>query len=301
MFGHQLLRWLCRVGPRATAAGARGVAPTPRDRRRADPPDRLHHRSRAERDDVAPQPARTPSSRTAAPPMGSSSVARSATGDREPTTPMCASPVCRRRPMCSAGRRSSACTGCDTMDPEECVSRLHRLGVDDRLGPAGPCMPTWWRFLTYEDLDPAFEHYRRVVQLLLWKHPVEPGGFLVVKAPQIAARHIARFAEVFPEARFVITDRDPYRCVVSLAGAGTRHRRVVLRDQPADRRRASLEDHVRSGARQAVGHRRLHDARTLPGDARLVPRSSWALPSTSSAGSLAASPADDELATKVVA
>ncbi len=42
------------------------------------------------------------------------------------------------------------------------------------------------------------------------------GGCLVLKSPQIAT-HIATFASVFPEAHFVITDRDPYRCVVSLA------------------------------------------------------------------------------------
>jgi hypothetical protein len=103
-------------------------------------------------------------------------------------------------------------------DPEECLS-----GFIDAVSmfawAAAPCMPTWWRFLSERDLVPAFESYRRVVQLLLWKHPVEPGGFLVLKAPQIA-RQVAEFAAVFPEARFVITDRDPYRCIVSLAGLG---------------------------------------------------------------------------------
>ena len=103
-------------------------------------------------------------------------------------------------------------------EPEECV-----CGFIDSVAmlawAAGPCMPTWWRFLTEGDLCPAFENYRRVVQLLLWRHPVEPGGFLVLKAPQIS-RHVAQFAEVFPEARFVITDRDPYRCIVSLAVLG---------------------------------------------------------------------------------
>jgi hypothetical protein len=103
-------------------------------------------------------------------------------------------------------------------DPEECV-----CGFIDSVSmfawAASPCMPTWWRFLTREDLRPAFEHYRRLVQLLLWKHPVGPDGFLVLKAPQIA-RHVAAFASVFPEARFVITDRDPYRCIVSLAVLG---------------------------------------------------------------------------------
>jgi Sulfotransferase family len=103
-------------------------------------------------------------------------------------------------------------------DPEECV-----CGFIDAMAmlawAAGPCLPNWWRFLIEEDLSPAFENYRRVVQLLLWKHPVEPGGFLVLKAPQIS-RQVAEFAEVFPEARFVITDRDPHRCIVSLAVLG---------------------------------------------------------------------------------
>jgi hypothetical protein len=103
-------------------------------------------------------------------------------------------------------------------DPEECV-----CGFIDSVSmfawAASPCLPTWWRFLTEGDLRPALEHYRQVVQLLLWRHPAEPGGFLVLKAPQIS-RHVAPFAEVFPEARFVITDRDPYRCIVSLAVLG---------------------------------------------------------------------------------
>jgi hypothetical protein len=106
----------------------------------------------------------------------------------------------------------------DATDPEECV-----CGFVDAVSmfawAAGPCMPAWWRFVTEEDLTPAFESYRRVVQLLLWKHPVEPGGFLVLKAPQVAHR-IASFATVFPEARFVVTDRDPYRCTVSLTVLG---------------------------------------------------------------------------------
>jgi hypothetical protein len=103
-------------------------------------------------------------------------------------------------------------------DPEECP-----CGFIDSVSMVawamGPCLPAWWRFLTETDLRPVFENYRRVVQLLLWKHPVKPGEFLVLKAPQIS-RQVSPFADVFPEARFVITDRDPYRCVVSLAALG---------------------------------------------------------------------------------
>ena len=99
-------------------------------------------------------------------------------------------------------------------EPSECPWGF--IDTNSMLGQApNMCMPRWHRFLVEEDPTRAYEHYRRVVQILLWKHPVPAGGFLVLKSPQVAA-HIAALAQVFPEAYFVITDRDPYRCVVSL-------------------------------------------------------------------------------------
>lgn len=106
----------------------------------------------------------------------------------------------------------------DADDPEECVWGF--IDSVSMLGQAASlCMPAWARFLREEDLTPAFVHYRRVVQLLLWKHPVGLGGFLVLKAPQIGG-HLPSFAAAFPEAHFVITDRDPFRTVVSMAVMG---------------------------------------------------------------------------------
>jgi hypothetical protein len=103
-------------------------------------------------------------------------------------------------------------------EPSECawgfIDAVSMLGQAPNL-----CMPQWQRFLIEEDPTPVYEHYRRVIQILLWKHPVPPDGFLVLKSPQIAA-HIAAFAQVFPEAHFVITDRDPYRSLVSLTAMG---------------------------------------------------------------------------------
>ena len=103
-------------------------------------------------------------------------------------------------------------------EPEECV-----WGFIDGVSMLGQapsfCMPSWRRFIYEADQTPAFEHYRQVVQLLTWQHPVDPGGFLVLKAPQIAL-HLDTFADVFPEARFVVTDRDPYRALVSVAVLG---------------------------------------------------------------------------------
>lgn len=100
-------------------------------------------------------------------------------------------------------------------DPEECVWGF--IDCVSMLGQAASfCMPRWRRFLHEADLTPAFAHYRQVVQLLTWKHPVEPGGFLVLKAPQIGLG-IGAFAEIFPEAHFVVTDRDPFRTLVSVS------------------------------------------------------------------------------------
>ncbi len=98
-------------------------------------------------------------------------------------------------------------------EPEECT-----WGMIDMVGLLGQapiaCMPTWGGFLRSVDMSPAFQRYRQVIQLLTWQHPVEPGGRLVLKAPQ-TSNNIAEFAEVFPEAHFVITDRDPYRVLSS--------------------------------------------------------------------------------------
>ena len=184
-------------------------------------------------------------------------------------------------------------------DPEECV-----CGFIDSVSmvawAASPCLPTWGRFLTEEDLRPAFENYRRVVQLLLWKHPVEPGGFLVLKAPQIGL-HIAQFAEVFPEARFVITDRDPYRCIVSLAVLSHTIVGLFCEDNPLtdDGHRSQISRGP--GAPQAGERRRLHNGCTVTRHARLVPRARARSGRGRPTGRWSANAADDELPAKVVA
>jgi hypothetical protein len=98
-------------------------------------------------------------------------------------------------------------------EPEECIWGF--IDLTSLLGQAAAaCMPTWGAFLRSNDLTPSYVHYRQVVQLLTWQHPVPTGGRLVLKAPQVT-QDLAGFAAVFPEARFVITDRDPFRCVTS--------------------------------------------------------------------------------------
>jgi hypothetical protein len=99
-------------------------------------------------------------------------------------------------------------------EPEECQWAFIDL-VSILAGAAAFCMPRWGDFLATADLTPVYENYRRIVQLLLWRNPVASDGFLVLKAPQISSA-IDAFAAVFPEARFLVPLRDPYRVVVSV-------------------------------------------------------------------------------------
>lgn len=98
-------------------------------------------------------------------------------------------------------------------EPEECqwgfIDFVSLLGA-----AAGGCMHRWYDFIVAADHTQVFANYRRIVKLLLWKNPAPERGFLVLKAPQIAD-HPQQFAAVFPEARFVVTARDPYRVYAS--------------------------------------------------------------------------------------
>ena len=163
-------------------------------------------------------------------------------------------------------------------EPEECVWGF--VDCVSMLGQApSMCMPNWGRFISEADQTPAFEHYRQVVQLLTWRHPVDPGGFLVLKAPQIA-RHLDAFADVFPEARFVVTDRDPFRALVSVAVLGQsivepfsvvdRRDRTARRDRCAGRSGSRRSDR---GLPRRSARRSTELASATPRHVRLRPRS----------------------------
>jgi hypothetical protein len=98
-------------------------------------------------------------------------------------------------------------------EPEECQWGFIDF-VSLLAGAAGGCMLAWGEFSDTADYTRVFENYRRLIQLLLWKNPPPEGGFLVLKAPQVAT-HLEAFSAVFPEARFLVTARDPYRVFAS--------------------------------------------------------------------------------------
>ncbi len=98
-------------------------------------------------------------------------------------------------------------------EPEECQWGFVDF-VSLLAGAAGGCMLSWGEFANHADHTRVFENYRRLIKLLLWKNPPPDGGFLVLKAPQVA-NHLVAFSSVFPEARFVVNVRDPYRVFAS--------------------------------------------------------------------------------------
>jgi Sulfotransferase family len=74
-------------------------------------------------------------------------------------------------------------------------------------------VPTYARWLLSADLTPTYLYERRVLKLLQWRCPTQPWR---LKAPThlIYLEHLNR---AFPDARFVMTHRDPAEVMLSVA------------------------------------------------------------------------------------
>jgi hypothetical protein len=127
----------------------------------------------------------------------------------------------------------------EATDPEECA-----WGFADLTGligrGAGVVMPKWSAAINRAPNEhaPTYVEYRRLVQLLLWRHPLSPGGVLVLKSP-VDSAVVPSFLEAFPEASVVFTHRDPYRIVTSVQ----RIQEVVAAPFMADDAALTAADH----------------------------------------------------------
>ena len=84
---------------------------------------------------------------------------------------------------------------------------------------ASALLKTWARWMAENDFRPTYRDFRKLVQLLIWKCPPPPHGHLVLKCV-MTTMNVAAFSEVFPEASFVLTHRDPFRALVSSCATG---------------------------------------------------------------------------------
>lgn len=126
-------------------------------------------------------------------------------------------------------------------EPEECVWGL--MDCTGLLGMAvGLILPPWMEWMDSHDFTPSLVNYRKIIQILTWKNPVPEGGFLALKAPQMAS-YLPNFLEVFPDTQFVYIHRDPYRVMRSFCtlidvvdGPFLRDRAYLMEREKNDRR-----------------------------------------------------------------
>jgi hypothetical protein len=94
--------------------------------------------------------------------------------------------------------------------PTECIYVFaHQFASDMFVGEFNVPSYAIWNATT--DLAPAYAYHRRFLQLLQWRHP----GRWVLKAPSHLAHLVPLFA-TYPDARVVVTHRDPLRVIGSL-------------------------------------------------------------------------------------
>jgi len=101
----------------------------------------------------------------------------------------------------------------DTHDPMECLD-LMALDFKSQIFQAFAQIPSYSQWLfTEADFTPTYGYQRRVLKLLQWGEPVRPWR---LKSPAhiLTLDHLDA---VFPDARFVMTHRDPTDVLLSVA------------------------------------------------------------------------------------
>lgn len=110
----------------------------------------------------------------------------------------------------AAGGKSHTPTGID--GPMECLD-LMALDFRSQMFPAFAMVPTYADWLLDADMESTYSYERRVLKLLQWGEPVRPWR---LKAPAHLLA-LPALDKAFPDARFVMTHRDPTEVVLSVA------------------------------------------------------------------------------------
>jgi hypothetical protein len=106
----------------------------------------------------------------------------------------------------------------------------------------------WWRTA---DATAAFEYHRRVVKLL---HSRRPPDLWLFKAPHHNF-HLEALAAAYPDAKFVMTHRDPGKSVPSWASIVSAIMPEPAHERDLHRLGAEVSEHLRVGVAQAIAAR----------------------------------------------
>jgi hypothetical protein len=86
-------------------------------------------------------------------------------------------------------------------------------------------VPTYSAWLHATDQRPMYRYFRRLVQLLLWQRP----GTYLGKTPH-HLENLPTLLEVFPDAKVIVTHRDPAKVVPSFCSMMAHGRRLFSND-----------------------------------------------------------------------
>jgi hypothetical protein len=102
------------------------------------------------------------------------------------------------------------------MTPEHAHEEIQLLAIDmsSMLFETTACMPRWRDHFLARDQTPTYRYLRTVLQALLFLRPDQPSRW-VLKTPQ-HQEQIPALLEVFPDATFVLTHRDPAEVTLSV-------------------------------------------------------------------------------------
>jgi hypothetical protein len=115
----------------------------------------------------------------------------------------------------------------------------------------------WWRTA---DMTAAFDYHRRVVKLLQSRRPPDLWLF---KAPHHNF-HLEAFLQAYPDARFVMTHRDPAKAIPSWTSLVSVIFPAARGERDVHRLGREVSEHLRVGAAQAIEARaRLGEDRFL--------------------------------------
>jgi hypothetical protein len=131
-------------------------------------------------------------------------------------------------------------------------------------------VPSYSRWLVFEaDLTSTYRYERRVLKLLQWGEPTRPWR---LKCPNHLA-HLEALDAAFPDARFVMTHRDPSEVIVSVADVYAEVSRIFSKDVDLHYLGAMNVEHWSAAMERAIAFRGAgNDRRFYDMDFRAVQR-----------------------------
>jgi hypothetical protein len=146
--------------------------------------------------------------------------------------------------------------------PSECFTLLE-LSFASPAENAYALCPDFDKWVLTEDLDEsyaAYRYHRRVLKLLQWRHPAQRW---VLRAP-IHSYAMGPLLGAYPDARFIMTHREPAKVLPSVCSLVSEVRKLFLEDRRVEELGPEWTRNL------AMGHQRLLDMRARIGEDRFI-------------------------------